>query len=595
MKKLLQNKIIHYTLILAFGLLLGWWIFGSSGEILHQHSEGIDEETIWTCSMHPQIRQNEPGKCPLCGMDLIPLSGNDKGVQNNFTYSMSPEAIALANVRTSKVTYSVPEYEIILTGKVYSDERKLASITADFSGRIEKLFIDFTGQPVQKGEKLASIYSPELVSAQKELLEAAKNKETNLSIYSAVKEKLRLWKMTERQIQYIEEAGEVYSELDVYADVSGIVTKRNFSNGDYVNRGDILFEIADLSSVWIILDTYESDLPFINLGSQVNFTVASLPGKEFSSKITFIDPLINLQTRTASVRTETYNPGLILKPGMFVNATLKSNKSFTANSTSGVSEKSLLIPKTSVLWTGKRSVVYLKVPKTDSPTFEMREVILGPRAGDFYIVESGLTDGDEIVTNGIFAIDAAAQLSGKYSMMNRPESKRFEVDKKFKTQLTKVVSNYFSFKNAFVESNVNKVINESHKVLQSLNNVDMNLLKETPHHKWMGINSKLKKSLESINKSQDIEEQRKHFETVSEIIIESSELFGLTIEMVYVQFCPMAFDDKGAYWLSEAEEIRNPYFGDMMLTCGEVTKKISSVDSYKEKNEKPAQSTGHNH
>lgn len=594
MKQLLQNKILHYTFILAFGLFLGWWIFGSSGEEYHQHSETVTEETIWTCSMHPQIRQNEPGKCPICGMDLIPLSNNNQGVQNNFTYSMSPEAAALANVQTKKVTYNIPEYEIRLTGKVFPDERKLVSITADFSGRIEKLFVDFTGQTVQKDEKLGTIYSPELVSAQKELLEAAKNKERNPSIYSAVKEKLRLWKMTEKQISDIESAGEVFTELDIYADVSGIVTKRNISTGDYVNKGDIFFEIADLSSVWIMLDAYENDLPWINLGSKVNFNVASLPGKEFSSTVTFVDPLINLQTRTASVRTETGNPGLLLKPGMFVNAILKSTSSnLTMSRNSG--SKSLMIPKTSVLWTGIRSVVYVKVPKAESPSFEMREVILGPQAGNYYIVEKGLTEGEEIVVNGVFAVDAAAQLSGKHSMMNQPESKRFEVNNTFKTQLTDVVINYFLLKNAFVESDAGKVKNEAQKVNRSLKNVNMSLLEDDPHHQWMEIENTVSSSLSSVIETNDIEEQRKHFEIISEELINAAELFGVNIDWVYVQFCPMAFDDKGAYWLSESEEIRNPYFGDMMLTCGEVTKKISSVNSYKENADVPQQPVEHQH
>lgn len=594
MKTIFKNRIFQFFLVLSAGLLIGWFLFGGNNSETHLHNNEVAEETIWTCSMHPQIRQNEPGKCPICGMDLIPLSNNNQGVQNNFTYSMSPEAAALANVRTKKVTYNIPEYEIALTGKVFPDERKLVSITADFSGRIEKLFVDFTGQTVQKDEKLGTIYSPELVSAQKELLEAAKNKESNPSIYSAVKEKLRLWKMTEKQISYIESAGEVFTELDIYADVSGIVTKRNISTGDYTNKGDILFEIADLSSVWIMLDAYESDLPWINLGSKVNFNVASLPGKEFSSTVTFVDPLINLQTRTASVRTETGNPGLLLKPGMFVNAILKSTSSnLTMPRDSG--SKSLMIPKTSVLWTGKRSVVYVKTPRAESPTFEMREVILGPRASDNYIVEKGLTEGEEIVVNGVFAVDAAAQLSGKYSMMNQPESKRLEVNNTFKTQLTDVVNNYFLLKNAFVESDVDKVKKEAQKVNRSLKNVNMSLLENDPHHQWMEIENNLSSSLSSVLETNDIEEQRKHFEIISEALINAAELFGVNIDWVYVQYCPMAFDDKGAYWLSESEEIRNPYFGDMMLTCGEVTKKISAIDSYKTSEEKTNRQPEHQH
>jgi len=592
MKTIFKNRILQFALVLAAGLLIGWLLFGGNNSETHLHKDEVTKETIWTCSMHPQIRQNEPGKCPICGMDLIPLtSSNDAGSDNPFIHTMSPQAAALANIQTSKVSYTTPEYEVYLTGKIAANEQKLASITANYSGRIERLFVDFTGQNVNKGEKMATIYSPELVTAQRELIEAAKNKQINPSLYNAVREKLRLWRITEKQIDAIESSGEVLTELDVYADISGIVITRNVSRGDYVNKGSVLFEIADLSSIWVMLDAYEQDLAWVNVGSKVNFTVASLPGKEFASTVTFVDPIINQQTRTASIRAEASNPNLQLKPEMIVQGKIITKLS----SQTELKGRSLMIPKTSVLWTGIRSVVYVKVPGTEFPSFEMREIILGPRAGDYYVIEKGLQEGEEIVTNGVFAVDAAAQLSGNYSMMNRPVSKRIFVPDKFKSQLTDFTKRYFDLKNALVKSDFTATKNTGGRVSQSLQAVDMKLLDDKAHHQWMDKEDQLRKSIEAISKAKDIEEQRKHFETLSDALIESAELFGLTIDLVYVQFCPMAFDDKGAFWLSEAEEIRNPYFGDMMLTCGEVTKRISSVDSYKEKNEKPLQSTEHNH
>jgi Cu(I)/Ag(I) efflux system membrane fusion protein len=267
-----------------------------------------------------------------------------------------------------------------------------------------------------------------------------------------------------------------------------------------------------------------------------------------------------------------------LKPEMFVKGKIKAK--FSAQTE--LKGKSLLISKTTVLWTGTRSVVYVKVPGSEFPSFEMREVNLGPRAGDFYVVENGLQEGEEIVTNGVFAIDAAAQLSGNFSMMNRPVSKRISVPGKFKSQLTDLTKHYFELKNALVKTDYNATKNIAGRVFQSLKALDMSLLDEKAHHDWMEKENQLRKSIEAILKARDIEEQRKHFEPLSDALIESAELFGLTIDMVYVQFCPMAFDDKGAYWLSDSDKIYNPYFGDEMLQCGEVTKKISSVDSYKE-------------
>ncbi|MDZ7763602.1 MAG: efflux RND transporter periplasmic adaptor subunit [Melioribacteraceae bacterium] len=304
MKQLINNKIFQFSFVLVIGLFFGWLLFSNgTADQENIHSEVESKETIWTCSMHPQIRQNEPGDCPICGMELIPLAEDeDNTEQNNFTHTMSSSAAALANIQTEQVKYQVPQNEIFLTGKIKSNEKNLSVITADYSGRLENLFIDFTGESVQKGEKLATIYSPELVSTQKELLEAAKTKDRNPSLYNAVKEKLRLWKITDEQIEQIESSNEIVTELDIYADISGIVLSREVSKGDYVNKGEILFEISDLSSVWVMLDAYESDLPWVKVGYKVEFTTQSLPGKTFTSTVTFVDPLINDQSRTASVQ-----------------------------------------------------------------------------------------------------------------------------------------------------------------------------------------------------------------------------------------------------------------------------------------------------
>ena len=555
----------------------------------HQHIESSDHQhistSVYTCSMHPQIRQNEPGKCPICGMDLIPVAQkSDKGESSPFIHTMSPEAIALANVQTQKVKTVSPEHEIYLTGKVAVNEQKLSVITANYSGRIEKLFIDFTGQTISKGQKLATIYSPELVTAQKELIESSKFKEINPALYNASKEKLRLWKINEKQINEIENSGVVLTEFDVYADQSGIVIRRDISKGDYVNKGTVLFEIADLNKVWILLDAYESDLPFMKIGQKIIITLASIPGKEFNSTISFIDPLINPQTRTATVRAELNNPQQLLKPEMFVKGKIKASLS--------VSGKSIVIPNTSLLWTGKRSVVYVKVPNTEFPAFEMREITLGASLGEYYIVENGLTEGEEIVTNGVFAIDGAAQLNGNYSMMNRAVDNTIAVPDKFTEQLTDFVYQYLELNKSLVQSEFKLTQSNAKKLETSLNKIDMKLLDEEAHNAWMEQFSNLKKHIGLLQIAKDIEKQREIFSDLSNQMIEIAETFGLKIETVYVAYCPMALDDKGAFWLSEKEEINNPYFGDKMLRCGEVKKKIRTQSKQGTKTNQPQ---GHQH
>ena len=600
MKKIFTNRLLQLILVMITGLFLGWLIF--KGEKKEKNTPAETSVSIWTCSMHPQIRQSEPGKCPICGMDLIPLTAKDESAnQSPFIHTMSPEAVALANVQTTKVSFVAPEHEVSLTGKIAVNEQKLAVLTANFSGRIEKLFVDFTGQSVRKGEKLASIYSPELVTAQKELLEAAKTKHINPTLYNAVREKLRLWKITEKQIDAIETKGETLTELDIYSDISGIVLSRNISLGDYVNRGAVLFEIADLSTVWILLDAYEGDLSWIKKGDKISFTVASIPGKTFTSTITFVDPLINPQTRTASIRAETANPGMALKPEMFVNATVGAG--FTPAQTPAQSQppapngKTLLIPKTAVLWTGPRSVVYIKVPDSEYPAFEMREIVLGARTGDFYIVESGLQEGEEIVTNGVFAIDAAAQLSGNYSMMNRPVSKRIPVSEEFQHHLTRLTEKYFLIKNALVASDAANA-KAAALQFQHLVRAGFTPAPQAPQgtpapQEWINLEKSISNTTALIIKETNIEEHRKYFETLSNSLIEAIELFGIHKDIVYLDYCPMVDDNRGAFWLSEFEEIRNPYFGDKMLKCGSVKKTLTEKENQTHSNREFQ--SGHQH
>jgi len=407
-------KIIAITLIA--GILLGWMFFHSGGSNsnstgVHEHQEDV-KVTTYTCSMHPQIKQNEPGLCPICAMDLVPLSTmeSDEEDISPSEIQMSESAVKLAEIETTIVRKGVPEKTIHLLGKVQPDERKISELTARFGGRIEKLHVNYTGQNVRKGQRLATIYSPDLLIAQKELIEALKYKESNPSFYQSAKSKMKLWDISDEQIAEIEKKGEPQIYFDVLSPMAGTVTMRHVSLGDYVKEGSALFRVINLKKVWVMFDAYESDLPWIKQGDEIEFTVQSLPGKVYNGIVTYIDPLINATTRVAQVRVEINNSNLILKPEMFANGILSSQ----------IAEKSneLLIPKSSILWTGKRAVVYVKIPNRTTPSFIYREIILGPEAGNFYVVSGGLQEGEEIAINGVFKIDAAAQLAGKPSMMN---------------------------------------------------------------------------------------------------------------------------------------------------------------------------------
>jgi membrane fusion protein, copper/silver efflux system len=409
--KLFRNKYVRYSLILMLGTFFGWLLFHPTqkNEDKHELVTEVVQGTIWTCSMHPQIRMEQPGLCPICGMELIPLVKSSSTSEDPSAIHLSKDAAQLANVLTSVVSKQKPVKEVRLYGKVQADERLFQSQVAHVPGRIEKLFVNFTGESVIKGQVLAEIYSPELITAQQELLETVKTKQTQPELYLASKEKLRQWKLTDNQIAAIENSGVTRNNFEVEANSTGTVTARRVNTGDYVSQGAVLYDIADLSEVWVMFDAYESDIQFLRKDETVAFTIQALPGNNYSGKIIFIDPVIDPVTRVARIRVQAENKSGRLKPEMFATGIVSSTLNEFSNN--------VVIPKTAVLWTGKRSVVYVK-QTGDEPVFKIREIGLGPMLGDSYVVTDGLSEGEEIVTSGTFSVDAAAQLEGKPSMMN---------------------------------------------------------------------------------------------------------------------------------------------------------------------------------
>ncbi|MFH0796666.1 MAG: efflux RND transporter periplasmic adaptor subunit [Candidatus Omnitrophota bacterium] len=396
----------------------------------HQHGtppptpvKGSETKKVkfWTCSMHSQIKLPKPGKCPICGMDLIPIyeeAEEEKGVSR---LTLSDTARKLAEIETSAVAYRNLTVEMKLLGKVEYDETKIAQITSWIPGRIERLYVNFVGAKSEKGQPLLQIYSPELRTAQEEYLiafrrwqEAVASNDPNeitssLKIKEAVQKKLELWGILPEQIKKVEDKRDVQDKMDIYAPISGVIVEREAFEGKYFQTGDMLFKIADLSTLWIKLDVYEKDLTYVHVGQKIDFITESFSGGPFSGKVVFIDPFLNEMTRTTKVRLEIANPDERLKPGMFGHAILRL----------GLGKK-LSIPATAPLLTGKRAVVYVEVKPN---VFEGKEVVLGTRAGDFYPVISGLRAGERVVTKGNFKIDASLQIQAKPSMMKPEEEK----------------------------------------------------------------------------------------------------------------------------------------------------------------------------
>ena len=598
----MKKNLIFIGLALVVGLLGGWLIFGGSGNDeqaikdlsdmsdSHDHS-GESAEQMWTCSMHPQIMQPEPGDCPICGMDLIPAEAGADGLSAD-EIKMTENAMALANIQTSVVGQGQMDSGTLkLSGKIKPNEESNAVQVTYFGGRIENLYVNTTGERVGAGQRLATIYSPELVSAQQELLTAASLKESQPALYKAVRNKLKLWKLSEKQINAIETAGKVQENFPVYATVSGTVTHKMVEEGDYVKQGQPLYKIANLNTVWAEFDAYENQIASLKVGQTIKVTTNAYRNEVFDAKVSFIDPLLNSSTRTVVVRAVLNNKNDLFKPGMFVEGKIEGAQESTSSK--------ITVPATAVMWTGERSVVYVKTNPNEA-IFEMREVLLGNANGDTYTIIEGLQNGDEVVTNGTFTVDAAAQLQGKKSMMNTAGGKtmtgheghlgmqgnnsgdskenadhsemkeRIAVSNKFQGQLKQVFEDYILLKDALVNDDAKNAQQAGKQIIRSLKNVDMKLLSdEKAHNHWMTIQKELNTSANAISSNTDISKQRGHFKHLSAHMISSVQLFGVN-ENVYIQFCPMADNNKGAYWISLEEEVRNPYYGEAMLTCGEV-------------------------
>lgn len=564
-----MKKIIAYTSIaLAIGLLSGYFLF--KGDTTHEHPQtGEAGTTMYTCSMHPQIMQPEPGDCPICGMDLIPATSGADGLPAN-QFKMSDHAMALANIETTPVgAQTEPGNRLILSGTIKANEKTSTIQAAYFKGRIEKLYVSASGETVRKGQLLATLYAPELITAQQELLTTMAMKSQQPELYRAVRKKLKLWKLSDQQIDAIEARGSVTEFFPVYATISGTVTEKLVKEGDYINAGQPLFKVANLNSVWAVLDAWEKQIPLLKKGQEVAITTNAYPGIAFNGVIDLVDPIMNTSSRTIDVRVELTNQDQRLKPGMFIKGEIV---------TTGTPSE-ITVPKSAVMWTGKRSIVYVQ-PDPNQPVFELREVDLGGDQGDLYAVLGGLENGEHVVSNGTFTVDAAAQLQDKPSMMNREQKmKSLKMDDMslpatFQKDLWPLIDGYIRMNDDFVASAPNQVKEQAGKLLKQYEALDRSALGETEG----AAVKKAGQMIAAIAGSENIEDQRTHLVILSDLMVALATHMEDLPETLYVQNCPMANQNKGADWLSKQENILNPYYGDMMLTCGSVTDTLSKEE-----------------
>jgi len=619
MKKM--NLIISAFIVLT-AFALGYFMRGPSvqpdAEEEPAVSAGVTKPIGMTCSMHPQIRQAKAGKCALCGMDLIPAGGDSGDSCGSSELKLSEAAEKLADIETAPVERKFVPAEIRMLGKVSYNEDTLCYVNARFSGRIDKLFVKSAGIPVKKGERIAEVYSSELLVIQQELLQAKRFLEskpddaTAISFFNSIKEKNLISGFTEDQINEIIRKGKgtgadrisgtspVFGVLlSITSPISGVVIEKAAVTGKFFEKGEILFTIADLSRVWINVEAYETDLPWLKYGQEVAFTTDACPGKKFNARVSLIQPILDETTRTVKVRLSAENKEGRLKPGMFVHAIVRAKIAedgevvdsslagkwispmhpeiirdapgkcdicgvdlVTAESLGLADEKEkdavppLAIPASAALVTGKRAVVYVSVPGKKG-VYECREIVLGPRAGDYFIVESGLKEGENVVTSGSFKIDSSLQILAKTSMMktsrgNDPEpasAPEVHAMKNAPPPPDDVIEEYFQVHKALFTDNPGEVLKHAAK-----------------------LDAKYSANLAS---SRDIWEARKAFEQISKLL--HKDLAGSEANLkkpFFKIFCPMAFEGRGSFWIQDDEKVQNPYFGPSMPECGEVKEKL---------------------
>ncbi|BDD00959.1 efflux RND transporter periplasmic adaptor subunit [Persicobacter psychrovividus] len=592
-KKYINKQTAGYLALLLAGLLIGRFFFQKPSEKEVIATEKSEQKTTYTCAMHPSVRLDHPGDCPICGMELIPVD-HEQGEQVDVdAVKMSPQAMALASVETTTVGEASAENTLALNGKIAPDERKVFTQVAHFAGRVDGLSVNFTGDYVRKGQPLAVIYSPALVTAQEELFQAQKFRDSQPALWASAKRKLKNWKLTDAQIEKIIASGKVQESFPILADVSGVVMKKMVNVGDHLMEGHPMFEIADLKHLWVQFEVYESQLSLVKKGTKVSYTVAGQPSKKYEGTIDFVDPVVNPKTRVAHARLLLKNSDMVLKPETFVRGKVQLNSESQA--------EKLLVPASAVLWTGKRSVVYVQQKTADQLYFRMREIELGKRMGDQYEVLSGLTEGEEVVTEGAFSVDASAQLAGKPSMMspegggapkmNMPGMKMdMKMDKGMKmkhehhgmkmtfdqrAQLSSanqqifeaLLNDYLQIKKALASDDFASAQKASNDWVTNYQKMKALKLKAEANERMQMFAHHFDPISKHLSSAKNMDELRKTFKPFSSTMIAFVKAFD-AFPTVYIIHCPMADGDQGADWLDTTDQVLNPYFGSKMLKCG---------------------------
>ncbi len=412
-------------LVLALGLGVG----AGAAWLLTRPAPGGDAvaakagpKAVYTCPMHPTIVSDHPGDCPICGMALVKAGAQEAGghahggaatAEGLAEVSIDPQRQQLIGLRTTEVSRGPVGESWRTVGKVAVDETNVHHVNIKVGGFVDTVYVDYVGKAVRRGERLFSIYSPDLLSVQQEYLLALRTRKALAGggvatgagddLVEAARERLRLWDVPEAEVERLERTGKPVKNLTMFAPMSGVVTKKDIVMGHRLNEGDMPYEITDLSRVWVLADAYETDLGRVRTGMPATLSLQAFPDQTFKGRVIFVDPVLDPKTRTAKVRLEFPNPRAELKPEMFGEVTLRT-----------AARDGLRIPADALIDSGTRKVVFVALGEGK---FQPREVAVGPVTGDQVEVLSGLEEGEKVVTRANFLVDSESRLRASLATM----------------------------------------------------------------------------------------------------------------------------------------------------------------------------------
>ncbi|PKL46396.1 MAG: hypothetical protein CVV42_16545 [Candidatus Riflebacteria bacterium HGW-Riflebacteria-2] len=613
---LIENNKPYMSLLAVFliGLITGYLFFAEQKPMpaSDEHSEHKEEVAqIWTCSMHPEVRQYKTGKCPKCFMDLIPLDKSlDSG--NPAVLKLSDAARELAEVRTAEVFSGTATRTLRLPGTAKLDETRVKHVTAWVSGRIEKLYVNYTGIPVIQGDHMAEFYSPDLIAAREELVNTAGNE----SLHKAVIERLLRWGISSQQIEQFKSQKVQTDLVTINSPAAGIVIEQTAREGMYVNQGTRLFSIADMNRLWLIASVYERDIQWLRYGQSVECEFEAFPGKIFPGVISFISPVLSAESRTVDARINLDNKNGQLKPGMFGRVTIKVSvgsggdvinpelagkwispmhpevikdgpgacdvcgMALVPIESIGIKTNSdgnlpLIVPESAVLWSGPRSIVFRERSK-DNGLYEAVEVLVGARVDSGYLIYDGLEKGDRVVVEGAFKLDSEQQIRAGNSMMSPSRDTSLqeftqlsprEISRKNMKQLEDLIKSCLEISEKLAADDLPGAVEAAGKAHEQMMALD------PAAGSFATAAAPMMPILLKIQASTEIAAARENLFGLDAVLRNLLILVkGKLSFEIHENFCPMAFDNKGATWFQSAADLANPYFGASMLKCGSTRK-----------------------